>query len=118
MTNSTPTRIKLKYFLIAAFGALVIGYGSYQMRGLINGPQIIVDSPINGSSSTSPLVTIRGQARQVARLFLNGEKLTTDRTGHFESQLLLAQGYNIIQLDGEDLFGRWVKRKLELVLIN
>ncbi|MEK7622023.1 MAG: hypothetical protein AAB415_02480 [Patescibacteria group bacterium] len=118
MTNPTPGRTKLKYFLIAVFGALVLSYGLYQMRGLINGPEIIVESPIDGSSSASPLIAIRGRVNRVAKLFLNGELLIPDHTGNFESQLLLAQGYNIIQLDGEDRFGRRVERKLELVLIN
>ena len=118
MTNPTPARTKLRYLLTAVFGALVIGYGLYQMRDLINGPRIILDSPIDGSSSVSPLVTIRGRAEQVAKLFLNGEPLTTDHTGRFESQLLLARGYNIIQLNGEDHFGRQIERKIELVLIN
>ena len=112
--NSAQT--KLKYLLAVAFGAAVIGYGLYQMRNLISGPLIVVDSPINGSSLTSSLVTIRGHARQVAKLFLNGAPLTPDHTGRFESQLLLAAGYNIIQLAGEDRFGRRVEKKLELVL--
>jgi len=116
MTNSLTARIKIKYFLVAIFLTLVISYGLYQMRGLINGPQIIVDAPIDGSSSSSSLVTIRGRAEQVTKLFLNGEKLTTDHMGRFESQLLLANGYNIIQLNGEDRFGRQVEKKLELVL--
>ena len=95
---------------------IVVIYATYQMRGLINGPQIIIDSPSNGSSLTTPLVTIRGRAEQITKLFLNGDKLTPDHTGRFESQLLLAQGYNIIQLDGEDRFGRRVEKKIELVL--
>jgi len=116
MTNLASARIKIKYFLTTTFLVVVIGYASYQLRGLINGPRIVVDSPINGSSSAAPLVTIRGRAEQVTKLFLNGEPLTPDRTGRFESQLLLAEGYNIIRLDGEDRFGRRVERKLELVL--
>ncbi len=109
-------RTKLKYLLIATFGVVIIGYGSYQMRGLINGPRITVETPLNGSSLTSSLVTISGQASRVTKLFLNGAKLTPDQTGRFTSQLLLATGYNIIQLDGEDRFGRRVEKKLELVL--
>lgn len=109
-------RTKLKYLLITAFFLLVLGYGSYQMRNLINRPDIIIDSPTNGSSLTSPLVTIAGRTDQIAKLWLNGHKLITDHTGRFESQLILARGYNIIQLDGEDRFGRKVEKKLELVL--
>lgn len=109
-------RTKLKYLLIATFGAVIIGYGSYQMRWLINGPSITIEAPLNGSSLTSPLVTVSGQANRVTKLFLNGEKLTPDHTGRFESQLLLATGYNIIQLNGEDRFGRQIGETLELIL--
>lgn len=116
MTNPISTRTKIKYFLTIAFLVIIVGYTTYQVRGLINGPSIIIDSPINGSSIAVPLVTIRGRAEQVTKLFLNGEKITPDHTGYFESQLLLAQGYNIIQLDGEDRFGRRVEKKIELVL--
>lgn len=117
MTKSTPARTKLKYLLTAAFLAAVAIYVSYQMRGLIGGPRIIIDLPINGTSFSSPLIAIRGQVRQVDKLFLNGEKLTPDHTGRFESQLLLAPGYNIIRLDGEDRFGRRAEQKLEFVLL-
>ena len=116
MTNPISAQTKLKYFLAAVFLVGAGGYAIYQMRGLINGPRITVDSPANGSSLAAPLVTIRGRAEQVTKLFLNGEPLTPDRTGNFESQLLLAEGYNIIQLDGENRFGRRVEKKLELVL--
>ena len=110
-------RTKLKYLLITAFLLVVLGYGSYQMRNLINRPDIIIDSPANGASTTSPLITITGRTEQIAKLWLNGDKLITDHTGRFESQLILALGYNIIQLDGEDRFGRRVEKKLELVLL-
>ena len=116
MKFKMEARTKLKYLLTATFFALVIGYGSYQMRGLIYGPIITIDTPLNGASLSSPLVTVSGQTSRVAKLFLNGEKLTPDHTGRFESQLLLATGYNIIHLDGEDRFGRRVEEKLELVL--
>ena len=109
-------RTKLKYLLVTTFLIVIVSYGLYQMRWLINGPSITIDAPFNGSSLTSPIVIIRGQARRVAKLFLNGDKLIPDHTGRFESQLLLAQGYNIIQLDGEDRFGRRVEKKLELIL--
>ena len=109
-------RTKFKYLLAATFGLVIIGYGVYQMRNLISRPLIVVDSPLNGSSVGVPLITIRGQARRITKLFLNGEPLVPARAGWFESQLLLAEGYNIIRLNGEDRFGRQVKKKLELVL--
>ena len=116
MMHPTSARAKLKYLFAAVFFAFIGGYGLYQMRSLIIGPRIIIDAPLDGSSSDSPLIAVSGRVEQVSKLFLNGELLIPDHTGRFESQLLLASGYNIIQLDGIDRFGRWVKRKLELVL--
>ncbi|HEY4476963.1 MAG TPA: hypothetical protein VJB69_03235 [Candidatus Paceibacterota bacterium] len=116
MMNLTPARTKIKYLFATTLLLAVLTYGTYQMRGLINGPQIIIDSPRNGASIDSALVTVRGRVTQVDKLFLNGERLTPDHTGRFESQLLLAQGYNIIRLAGADRFGRQIEEKLELVL--
>ncbi len=94
---------------------LFIGYGVFEARKIIQGPQIILDSPLNGSTITEPLVTLSGNTKNVKTLSINGRILYIDEKGAWQEQLMLPPGYNIIRLEGVDRFGNKTTEKIELV---
>ena len=59
---------------------------------------------------------IVGTATNVSLIFLNGRQIFTDDTGKFKESLLLAKGYNIIEVSGKDKFDRQVKQQREIIL--
>ena len=97
--------------LLLSFGV----YGLYKASAFIGGPSIIIEYPTDGQGVKQSFIEIIGQASNLSSLFLNGRQIFTDKNGRFKGDLLLADGYNIIELSGVDKFGRKVKEKLELV---
>lgn len=101
--------------LLIIFGLSLLVYGYYQGRNLIFGPELTVTSPINGETLTSSLVEVRGTAKNVAFLSLNGRQVFVDENGTLEEQLLLSYGHTIISLKGRDKFGAEKEVTLEVV---
>jgi hypothetical protein len=101
--------------LLGLLGFLIIGYGIFQFRHILLGPQIIVETPINGSTLSTPLITIQGSARDVVFLELNGRPIFVDEQYLFNEKLLLFYGYNILTLRARDRFNRETEQTIELV---
>lgn len=96
----------------------VIGLGVYaylQSSEYLRGPIITVEEPTNGALFTTPTVAVRGNARNISFLTLNGRQIFTDERGHFKESLLLQNGYNIMLLEAKDRFGHTKTKRLELV---
>ncbi len=103
---------------IALIALVAIGLGIYaylQSREYLRGPVIIIEEPQNGSLSTTSVVAVKGSARNVSFLTLNGRAIFTDEQGRFHESLLLQEGYSIMTFEAKDRFGHTVKKRLELV---
>src|SRR3989344_9471416 len=106
------------YLKVGGVSAVIIRIGVYAFfasKDLIKGPTLTIVLPINGSATSTSLVTIRGLASNVAFLTLNDRQIFTDENGRIEEQLLLSYGYNIITLKGKDKFGKETTKRLELI---
>lgn len=99
-------------FLVAVFCI----YGLYKSRIFLEGPEISFEFPKNYQTVSDPCLEIKGMAKNIAVLYLNGRQIFTDETGFFKEGLLLAQGYNIIEVASKDKFNRDIKKRLEIVL--
>ena len=105
------TGIGIVLLLLLSFGV----YGLYKAKAYLEGPRITIESPVNGQSLGESFTEIIGKTSNISSLFLNGRQIFTDKDGGFKGDLLLAEGYNIIEVSGADKFGRATKEKLELV---
>jgi hypothetical protein len=106
----------IKTVIVVLFFCTIAIYSLFQAHKLIKGPIIEITSPENGSSFTSPLVEIRGKAKNISHLNLNQRKIYTDTQGVFSEKILLSPGYNIIILDAKDKFDKTTEKRLELIL--
>jgi hypothetical protein len=91
-------------------------YALSRSENFLIGPRIILETPSDGQVFDSPEITIKGRASNISLFYLNGRKIFTDEQGRFEENLLLAKGYNIIELKAVDKFDRETKIIRELVL--
>ncbi len=91
-------------------------FGLYKARDFLIGPKIVIESPKDGQVFTTSYVEISGQASNISLLYFNGRQIFTDQNGNFKENLLLAKGYNILQIEAKDKFNREVKTKREVVL--
>lgn len=105
-----------KRLLVVVLTLVIIIYGYTHVRAFMAGPLIKVTSPRDGETVEDALVTMTGTANRISQISLNGRQIFTDEAGHFKEELLLAYGYNILELKAEDRFGRTVKETLRLVL--
>ena len=106
------TKYPFIILIVCLFGA----YFLYQARSLLFAPRIIITYPTDGQTLTHSYVIIEGEAHRVSSVSLNGRQIFTDLNGKFQEGLLLAPGYNIIEVTGEDSFGRKVIERREVVL--
>jgi len=103
---------------ILVLAILLVWYVYFQGKNLLEGPRIEISTPVNGASFSDSLITLKGTAENVARISLNGRAIFVDKDGNFTESLLLLPGYNIINMNAEDKFGRMTHKTLELTLIN
>lgn len=104
----------IRISIIVLIFLAIIGYGLFQARNLLRGPEISISSPINGTSYTSAIVMVAGMATNITHISLDDRPIFVDKLGNFSEKLLLAPGYNIIKLEAQDKFGRSKERLLEL----
>jgi hypothetical protein len=109
-------RTYAKIIIGIVFFLVIVTYGGFKMYSVLLGPEIVIESPQSGSTIMAPLITVTGQAKRIAKLYFNDRKIFTDDSGNFQESLLLARGYNILELEAEDGFGRKVTKHIELVL--
>lgn len=105
----------LKFYSLVTLGIVVFGYSAFQAQKMIRGPQIRVLSPINGATYTTPLIEVKGVAKNISTLTFDDRPLYTDLQGNFSDSLLLSPGYNIIKLEARDKFGSKTEKKIEII---
>jgi len=109
-------RNRIGFTIACICGLVVIAYGYFASRYLLEGPQVEVLSPANGISVSDSLLTIKGVAKNISYISLNDKQIYVDRDGNFNEKLLLYPGYTIIKVKVKDRFGRVVEKNTEVVL--
>ena len=105
----------LSFLVVAGFIGGIFYYAYFQARAIISGPQISVISPENGHTYTDPLVHVYGTTKRAKEITLDGREIFIDLEGNFGEKLLLAPGYNIIELAARDADGHSTKETLEII---
>lgn len=91
-------------------------YALYQSRFLIFGPQIWIDTPLNGDRLESSLLVMEGRSRNVAWISLNDRQIFTDEEGKWNEELIVSRGISIMTLKASDRFGRETEKSVRVYL--
>ncbi len=91
-------------FILAAL--IIVGYGAFEARKLVEGPEIIITSPIDGSATSSVVVTVTGTAQNISFLTINDGPSYTDEQGKFVYRFAPPMGYTTLTVAATDRFGR------------
>ncbi|MDP2642111.1 MAG: hypothetical protein Q8P21_02385 [bacterium] len=110
------TSIQPRYGILIILGILLVAYSLFEARFLILGPQVWVESPKDGHTVESPLVVVRGRAKNVAWISLNGRQIFTDEEGEWSEKLIVSRGLSIMTVEARDRFGRETEETLRVVL--
>jgi hypothetical protein len=109
MPGLLPNRFSFRsffYFTLMALAAgIILLYILFQARFLLQGPQLsLIDEP--NSVQNSQVVNLRGTARNITKISLNGRQIFTDKAGYFDEALVLENGYTIATIQATDRYGR------------
>ncbi len=116
--SAGATRGILYLVLVGLAGVVVLGYGVFEARKILAGPELTLTSPEEGSATSSPLVTIAGTAQNIAFLSINNKQAYTNVHGQFLETLSPPPGYTVITVSAKDRFGREVTRVVHFSVVT
>jgi hypothetical protein len=108
----------MKRLLVALVILVVVSYGVFESRRLVKGPTIIIDSPQDGSATTTALVMVTGTAKNISFLSINDGPAYTDEDGKFVYRFSPPLGYTVVTVAATDRFGRRASEKITFNIIN
>jgi len=108
--------LTLKSGLLLTFGIAVVALIGYNMRDSILGTPLSISTAKDGSTITTPFLPIHGTARHARSLSINGREVTIDREGVFTDEVVLSQGYNIVEVSLTDQFGGQKTKTYQIVV--
>jgi hypothetical protein len=108
----------MRRFLILLAVVTILGYGAFEARKLIAGPEIIILSPKDGSATSSSMVAIEGVAQNISFLTINDRAAFTDEAGHFTQILSPPPGYAVFTVKATDRFGRRASAQVRISVLN
>lgn len=119
----TPIRSKpllmprlLRYAALTALVLIGGWYIAFQARYLIAGPELSI-LPEPSVVQHERVVELKGTARNVTALFLNGRAIVTDESGNFTEPVVLENGYTIMSLEARDRYGRTTRLERPFVYV-
>ncbi len=104
--------------LIGLALVVLLGYGAFEARKLVAGPEISINTPKNGSATSTALVTIEGTAQNIAFLTINDAPSYTDEAGKFVYRFSPPAGYTVITVAAVDRFGRRAHQSVALTVVT
>lgn len=105
------------------FGTIVLvmgvaGYSIFEARRLVEGPKIAILAPVDGSATSSPVVTVSGIAENVSFLSINDRPILTDEEGRFSEQIAPPPGHATLSITAQDRFGRSASRLVHITIVT
>jgi hypothetical protein len=107
----------IRIIQISAIVFIAILIGSYALWRSLNyarGPHITIFEPLDGSSVSASVVTIKGRADRVNKIELNMQPISMDEQGNFSEMITIFPGTNILTFDASDQFNRSTETVLHL----
>ena len=97
---------------------LIVGYGLFEARRLIEGPEISIDFPADGSATSSAVVVVQGTAQNISFLTINDAPSYTDERGTFVYRFSPPYGYTVVTVAAVDRFGRRAQKSVTFNVLN
>ena len=105
----------IKITLGAIVLTVILGYAYSRTESFLRGPSINITAPQNGSSVHQQIILIEGIIERAAHITLNGRQIYTNEAGILAEEILLAEGYNVLEFSVKDRFGRETREVLEVI---
>ena len=108
----------LPTLLLGLLALVIVGYGAFEARRIIEGPVVTIDMPVNGSATSSTGVIITGNAQNISFLTINDKPGFTDQKGNFSETLSIPPGFAVLTVAATDRFGRRTSKSVSINVLN
>jgi len=108
----------MKRVLIVCIVLVVLSYGLFEARKLLQGPEITIESPADGSATSSAAVTVMGTAQNISFLTINDAPSYTDEAGKFVYRFSPPAGYTVVTVAAVDRFGRRTSKSITFNVVT
>ncbi len=112
----TPRPVSVLVLTVLAL--FIAGYGLFEARRIIEGPEIVITSPKNGSATSTTGVVISGNAQNISFLTINDRPYYTDKKGNFTELLSVPPGYTVFTVVAIDRFGRRTSKSASINVVT
>ncbi|MEK7213449.1 MAG: helix-turn-helix domain-containing protein [Patescibacteria group bacterium] len=92
--------------LIAIFVLAFAGYLIWQVRGILEPPQLAIFFPPEGAVSDKLNIVVQGETEKESRLSINGQEIMINEQGRFESMVDLSEGLNTVIISATKKHGK------------
>ena len=117
MSYTTKQKTITAFALVTGFVLLsVLGFIFGNMRDLLFGAPLSVDTLSNGTTLSDGFLPVKGNAGHAKSVTINGRVVAIDRKGNFADGVLLSPGYNVVEIALRDQFGKEKVKTYHLVL--
>ena len=97
---------------------LIGAYTYTHTRNAFLGPHVQLNEPQHSETVSESLIEIEGTAERASTIAINDKQALLEENGSFSASLLLAPGYNIIEITAVDRFGRESTDHLEIMYLE
>ena len=108
----------MRRVLILFVVLVVLSYGLFEGRKLLEGPDITIESPADGSATSTTAVTVVGTAQNIAFLTINDTPSYTDDAGKFVYRFSPPAGYTVVTVAAVDRFGRRASKSISFNVVT
>jgi Glucodextranase, domain B len=102
------TQKKILIFVAIVATIAIISYIAYTIWPTIKGPSIDLLSPQNGEIVEGTSIIVKGETKNIAKIYMNGSPINLNKNGYFETKFAIYAGSNILVIEGYDRYGRKV----------
>lgn len=107
--------VLLRSFALSAFVISFLGYLVWQVKTIIDPPQLIIFSPYDGFISKENVIMVEGKTEAATRLLVNGQEVSTNNQGQFALKLDLINGLNTITITANKKHGKTTSKSLSII---
>ncbi len=94
---------------------MFLGIIFYNVKDVLIGSPLSIKTIKDGTTLYENFIPISGKTKQASLIRINGRAISVDKKGIFSDGVLLSPGYNIIEINQRDRFGKERNKVLRLV---
>ncbi len=102
--HNLPAYLRIGSLIVGAL--LMIGYLGWQVRHIVEPPDMVLHNPPNGFVTTDSTLMVQGETNKEVSIKINGKDVTNNGSGQFEERLDLSPGVNTITIAAKRKYGK------------